>query len=396
MSEFAVAFGAVRSVSEGYAGRKAQLAEAALEALRIKQGLTFEVRQRERIDARFNSLSSRLMEDSRTAGRFGQTLREAVSLYQAAEKQLLEGASSVPLLEQILSQTGAEGPMGQKIQDIWSFIRDMLDQPGKTFSDFLKSLENIPVVGSIASYYNRLVEFFGGDMTGLTGALALAGFGQSSIALWTEGYDLAKNYYHATDGIFNLKGQRAAGYIGLAGSGMGLVAAAVQAAGTRGKSAGEVVSGYLQMGQASVPFIRDAYQLEHLKDVKSLANGGGLISPAAAYSAVAESAFATVGQAAESISEYSADGEWDLGDTGATLIDSSIDGLYTMANSLTGGVLDAVGDQINFWMGGEPLAPGESYGDRIADAVKDTAEEIGKAIGNGINQAVDFFTGLFR
>lgn len=59
----------------------------------------------------------------------------------------------------------------------------------------------------------------------------------------------------------------------------------------------------------------------------------GVVSPLKIYTTIAKGYIAAFAQGFKSIDEYSADGVWDAGDTGALGIDFASKGLYTMVNS---------------------------------------------------------------
>ena len=363
MSEYSVRFSELNQIIQDNRNIFSFLYTAASEVEKIKQNLTFEIRQRAEINSRLQLVSKNLEDQGNIASRLTNTLSEVADLYirtenYAAERPDIENffpSELVGAIEVMTSLTnGVKDSDGADWQNFGleqflktlktSYKFDVSDESGMMSSGF----------GYLLSLVNLLTE----SMTGITGISNLCDLFDNSVGLWSSAYDYLKDFYHEAGNFFGKSGQKVVGYLGLTGASIGAIASYIQVLDNKGKN--------------------------HLMDVTNLATiKSGLFSPADIYTSIVQSGLSFGGQAAESIAEYMQDGDWDVGDTGAMLVDSACEGLYSLGNSMTFGGVEVACDLINYAFGGKPLAEGESYGDRMADGFKAAGEAIGEAIGNG-------------
>ena len=128
--------------------------------------------------------------------------------------------------------------------------------------------------------------------------------------------------------------------------------------------------------------IKSGYALKHIGDVKSLSEiKAGPWSALNIYSAIGEAGIQSISQGFRSHEKYYADGQGDMGDTGATGIDISMAGIYGISHSLTLGFDDLIFGAIDNATGGNRTAD-MSYFEKAAEGYKILANKCGEAIGN--------------
>ena len=389
MSEYSVRFSELNQIIQDNRNIFSFLYTAASEVEKIKQNLTFEIRQRAEINSRLQLVSKNLEDQGNIASRLTNTLSEVADLYirtenYAAERPDIENFFPSELVGAIEVMTSlTNGVKDSDGADWQNFGLEQFLKTLKTSYKFDVSDES-GMMSSGFGYLLSLVNLFTESMTEITGISNLCDLFDNSVGLWSSAYDYLKDFYHEAGNFFGKSGQKVVGYLGLTGASIGAIASYIQVLDTKGKNLGEIISDYCNFGSSAVPIVQEAYKLDHLMDVKNLATiKSGLFSPADIYTSIVQSGLSFGGQAAESIAEYMQDGDWDVGDTGAMLVDSACEGLYSLGNSMTFGGVEVACDLINYAFGGKPLAEGESYGDRMADGFKAAGEAIGEAIGNG-------------
>ena len=192
----------------------------------------------------------------------------------------------------------------------------------------------------ILSYVASLYNFQTGDKRGLTGAADLFDLGGESVGLWTELHDYLKGE-NALSGGLNIFGDS----LGLVSSAFGVAdrinSGELGAAGTIGEIIG--------LGDNAFDIWESVEKFKYIgQEGLNFANGSGAYSPVMLWSTLGKTVISTGSQAFKSIEKYSADGVWDLADTGRTGIEAGVSGLYTMFDALTFGGLSALGDVTGF------------------------------------------------
>lgn len=214
------------------------------------------------------------------------------------------------------------------------------------------------------SYIASLYNFFTGDKRGLTGAADLFDLSDKSIGLWTKWYDYIKGKDTLSRGL------------GIAGSSFGLVSSTLKVvdkinSGNLGPAgvAGEVIG----LGDSALDIWESIEKLKHVGDATpNFIDSGGLYSPLTLWSAFGKTVVATGSQTFKSVEKYSADGKWDLSDTGRTGIESGVAGLYSMFNALSLGGLSELGKVTGF-------TP-----ENISTDIENWSHNLGKSAGNYI------------
>ena len=187
-------------------------------------------------------------------------------------------------------------------------------------------------------YIDALYNFITGDKRGLSGAADLFGLGDKSIGAWSGLYDYLKDFYPKTGGIFSTDNQKKVGGLGIVGSVFGLVSSAFEVADKiRSGELGtlEAIGEVIGAGDGVVDLWGSIEQFKYIgEEGPNFVEGEGLLSPLTCYSAIIKGYTAAISQGFKSVDKYSADGVWDLGDTGRTGIESGVTGLMTMADTL--------------------------------------------------------------
>lgn len=229
-------------------------------------------------------------------------------------------------------------------------------------------------VKSLIDYWEKLKDFYGGQMRGFTGAEELCSLGKSSCSLWKALYSILKagDPSKSKDFIGNFAtqwGKTAAG-VGIIGKGFGFSEGLLELAETWDKST-------LQQWAAGLDLFGDGADL--VKAVDDFQRAGqitnGLYTPVGLYAIVAKATGSTLSQFMESYEQYSADGVFDLGDLGATGIDGSIEGIYSIISGLTFGIIseDTIGISAED-ISGSIKSAAEKTGNRAGQYIVDHPE----------------------
>lgn len=369
---------------------------------------------------RINSMVHAIEGEKNKSAAMAATLSESVRLYGSCESMLSEGSMDWA--------SGEEGDSGGDATDIsevlgvldWSvipFIRQ-LGPGGNPFSSWLDGLladvqeekDTLSVVklllkgsdewGNIGeagilenmiSYIEDYSAFFTGDKKGLTGASDWMNLADSSVGVWKEIYDYYYDMYEGVKtGFFGEVAKKNVKILGLSADFLGLTSSFLSASnGLDEKKWQSIVGDYIDCGKDIFLVAKSGYELKHIGDVKSLANiKAGPWSALDVYGAVINAGIQTVSQGFRSHEKYSADGQWDMGDTGATGIDISMAGVYGLSHSLTLGLDDLVFGVIDNATGGNGTDD-MSYYEKAAEGYKILANECGDAIAN-------WWTSLFK
>lgn len=281
----------------------------------------------------------------------------------------------------------------QSISEIFeNFSNDIKDEEDersliKTIlggADSIGQNDESGILKDIITYIESFTKFFTGDKRGFTGASDWCNLADSSIGMWSKLYDYYCNMYKGLKtGFFGEAAQKNVKKLGLTASFFALISSVLSASDGLDKKAWQnMVADYLDCGKDVVSVIQSGYVLKHIGDVKSLANEkGGLWNALSVYAAIANSGIRSASQGFRSYEKYSADGNWDLGDTGATGIDISMAGIYGLSHSLTFGLDDLIFGVIDSVTGGDGNSE-MSYFEKAAEGWKIVADRAGEALGN--------------
>ena len=240
------------------------------------------------------------------------------------------------------------------------------------------------VLEDVISYFESFTTFFSGDKKGLTGASDWCNLADSSIGVWTGLYDYFCDMYKGLKiGFFGDVAQKNVKVLGLSAGFLGLTASILSASNRLdNKQWQSIVADYVDCGKDMLSVIKSGYALKHIGDVKSLSEiKAGPWSALNIYSAIGEAGIQSISQGFRSHEKYYADGQWDMGDTGATGIDISMAGIYGISHSLTLGFDDLIFGAIDNATGGNGTAD-MSYFEKAAEGYKILANKCGEAIGN--------------
>lgn len=374
MSEFSVTLQGVRSALDRNSAAADRLFVTANEVRSVRSKLTFEIRQRSQIDNRLNALARELEDHNDSLRRLITTGSSACDLYQRAESSLLGlTVDTITWVQPQLTPTYLPSDGGGSQNVLWPWLLQLLPEllPGAVLPihwpdfDLLEVVDKLldklgviggGLVGDITDYVQSFMEFFTGDMSGLSGFADWANLADDSVGLWNGLYDLFKDL-GASGTMFTEKIAERVKGVGVIGSLLGTVGAFMDMMDTSGKSFQEIMDNTADFGTAGVK--------SSISVLKLLGVVGTL--PAHIYSSIAESGFDFVAQIGESINEYNVDG-WDTRDTAEVMIDASCEGLYSLGNALTLGGLGWLLDKITGNEDGD-------YGQKLADSLKDGADK---------------------
>lgn len=224
------------------------------------------------------------------------------------------------------------------------------------------------LVKDIIEYWEDLKKFFGGQMTGLTGAQDLCDLGKSSSAVWTALYSLLKTFdpTKTKDFIGNFAkqwGKPAAG-VDIIGSGLGYVNGLLELLETKGESGYQTAAAFIDLIGDGADVVKSVHDFQTVGELAS----GNLYTPAGLYAILAKTVSDTTSQFIKSYEKYSADGDFDMNDLSEVMIDGSVKGLYTMFSKLTFGIISED-------------TTGVSAED-ISNGLKSFAKDLGTNIGN--------------
>ena len=255
-------------------------------------------------------------------------------------------------------------------KQFFSVIKAVLKWLDKTDSD-----KDAGITNDGLSYFESLYKFFTGDMTGLTGAEDWFDLCDNSIGLWTGFYDYLKDFYNKAGDTFSVGNQTKVAGLGIIGNLIGFVSDIFGAADTISNTEDLGVAGILGeiigTGDNVVDIWSSVEKLLHISDTSTnITTTSGVYSPLTFYATIAKSYLSAISQGFSSFEKYSADGAWDLGDTAATGIEASVEGLYSMVSALTFGLVS-------------DGTTGVSASD-ISNALENWSEDIGTQAGNYI------------
>ncbi|MBE5037782.1 hypothetical protein INF35_08290 [Subdoligranulum sp. DSM 109015] len=382
MSEFGVTFKGLQAALDSDRVMADRLAAAADEVKTIRGQLTFEIRQRSSIDSRLNAVSGMLGDQGAAMGRMVDTGSAVSLLYRRTESGLLGIEPGEMVWTQARQQPSAPAEPGtlpgdgEDSESLLEFF-DFLKVIGK-WLDSAEMGEGFGALGDLGEYLRSLYEFFTGDMKGFGGLADWVDLTGNSVGLWTGLYQFLDEM-GAEGGLFNDAWRTGVKGAGLIGSAIGTIGAYIEMFNIDGQTTfGDMIDKAVDVGKSTADLIKSGLLLFADK-------GAGL--PAHVYTSIAKAGISSVGQLFESIREYSADGVWDLGDTGETLIDFSTEGLYSLCNSVSFGGLDLLLDAIT-GNGGKDVDYGDLFAQGVKDFGQDAADWIVETSGE-VSEAID-------
>ncbi len=235
----------------------------------------------------------------------------------------------------------AEDNAGKRLLEIVNALLGLTSKTGNNSS----RKKGSAAAKSLISYICSLYDFYTGDKKGVTGAVDLMDVASDSAGFWESLYKFAKvKYKEQIDlgkgvGLFSDKGQKGVGCISFAGDVTGLISKLIDATVKEYDNWWETVGEYLGIGGNLFKTGQSGKDLWNLFHGVKPEISKGLYSPAALWGIFADTCFSTFSQVFTSIGEYSADGKWTTDDTAATLVDTSVSGLYAIIKGLSFGTV---------------------------------------------------------
>lgn len=366
----------------------------------IVRQLDWDIRYESDINSTAAKISKRLEQYSRMLGSYQHFIEVAYNEYIKLDNYQKGGALNDLLgMESVdisLVGPGGANPFAEgnstftdKIKNYFSDVeeeRELLSTIKSLLegADKLGNKDEAGVLKDVISYIQNAVSFFYEDKKGLIGASNWCDLAESSIGLWTGMYDYFQNMYDGVkSGFFGDIAQKNVKILGLSSGFLGLTASVLSASqGLNEKQWKSVVADYVDCGKDVLSVISSAYSLKHIGDVKSLTEiKAGPWNALNVYSATGESIIQSISQGFRSVEKYNSDGQWNLGDTGATGIDISIAGVYGISHKLTWGLDDLVFSAIDNATGGNGKTD-MNYFEKSAEGYKILANKCGETIGN--------------
>lgn len=263
-------------------------------------------------------------------------LGKIVIIYKENENKILPDKTSVETSSVDDNVTSLSDATADDYADnqLLDWLKSILQWMDKAEYD-----DRADVAGKGLSYVESLYKFLTGDMKGLSGAEDWFDLSDKSIGLWTGFYKYLKVFYNEAGNIFSIGNQTKVEGLGLGGNILGLISSIFGIAdtidNTENPDAAGVIGQLFGVGDDAVDIWESCKELQNVGDASS----SGIYTPLKLYTSIAKSYLEAIGQGFSSYDKYSADGSWDLGDTAATGIESSVSGLYAMASALTFGLV---------------------------------------------------------
>ena len=364
---------------------------------RTVRQLDWDIRFESNINSIATQIAKKLDQYSRTLETYQRFIEDAhneyVKLDEYKKVNLIDYISSIKVDPNVAVILGPEDNPFANWKDRISEIVFDIDEEKDLLStvktllrgtDKWGDINEAGVLEDVISYFESFTTFFSGDKKGLTGASDWCNLADSSIGAWTGLYDyFCDTYKGLKTGLFGDVAQKNVKVLGLSAGFLGLTASILSASnGLDNKQWQSIVADYVDCGKDMLSVIKSGYALKHIGDVKSLSEiKAGPWSALNIYSAIGEAGIQSISQGFRSHEKYYADGQWDIGDTGATGIDISMAGIYGISHSLTLGFDDLIFGAIDNATGGDGTAD-MSYFEKAAEGYKILANKCGEAIGN--------------
>lgn len=267
--------------------------------------------------------------------------------------------------------------MADSIEDMLTGIETLLDVNASQ----LMEIQELGIASKFANYTNSFYALFRHDTSVATTTSDAGNLVKSSLDLWTEIYDwFSKQSQYSNEDIFSTENQAKIKGLGIVSNVLGLMSSVIAASDKlEEKQWYDIVADYIDSGKDIFSIVESCYTYNDSPVAKLSTDG--LYSPLGLYGAIAKAGVSSVSQLVRSIGKYSADGEWNLGDTADTLIDFATAGLYEITHYVTLGLDEVIYSAI-FKAAG---VNGEvNYAEEIAEGFKNVGDTIGIAIGNFI------------
>lgn len=342
----------------------------------VKKNLSWKIASREQIKVKLSDYSDYIGTIRQRTNSMSDVLQNVSEQYEITEKQL--GAVSTE--PTIISKNTSGGEQNNtEDEDFLSIIKKLLKGMEK-FEDNKEA----GVLNDLIAYLESLKAFLTGDKTGITGAEDWSNLVDESFKAWKGLYDyFCKKYDGMTTGFFGKEVQGDVEIIGMMTGFFVLISSLMSVReGLSEKQWQSIAVDYLECVRSAGEILKSGYKLEHIRDTDSLLNmKAGPWNAVDVYSAIGEAAIRSIEQGFRSYEKYSADGHWDMGDTGAAGIDVALEGIYGLSHSLTNGLDDLIFRMVDEATGGNGTAD-MSYIEKAAEGWKIIANKIADKITN--------------
>ena len=253
---------------------------------------------------------------------------------------------------------------------------------GKKISKFANKSTGSSIAGFSEKYLAFLNDFYAlhNQREGLAGASDVTSLASSSIDLQKEILEIISKMDDNTKSKFFADKQNVKS-LGVVSGILGLTSSVMAATdGVDQKRVAVAIADYINVLDSAVTLNKELEKFVNANEKfhigSSYLKTGSIWSPLDIYSTVASIGIKSSAQLVKSVDKYSADGKWDLKDTGETFIDTSMVGIKTFSNKLTFGLDDLIFGAID-QTGGKV-----GYVDQAIQGYKILANNIGTAIGN--------------
>ncbi|MCD7716106.1 MAG: hypothetical protein LUI39_06615 [Lachnospiraceae bacterium] len=333
----------------------------------IRTSLNFSLKNRSRIVSSLSSVETALERSRKGFMSLESALADTIAEYQETEEKVKDCSGR-------LTKSGIT-------EAVVTVASDNSDESTEKLSDYLlplikailKDLEKFGGItgagfaGSLVSYLQDLKEFLTGDMQGLSGSADLCDLAETSSKLWNALYKLLKS--SDSTGVVENAWGTAAAEVGLGGSLIAVIGGIVdmvESVTSDDTTTGEKISSVIDAISESVGVEKSIYELQNVGTKSS-----GIYSETGVWATFATTIFSSISQLVKSVDNYSSDGSWDWGDTGATGVEVAISGLSTIISGLTFGIIS-------------PETFGTST-EEISEGIENWANDVGTSLGNFLN-----------
>lgn len=262
----------------------------------------------------------------------------------------------------------------------WSLLKNLTDLAGKYQKDVKERKKSGNILGLGAdgmSYIESLADFLTGDKRGATGASDVCDLADSSCGLWNGIYKLVEEKYKDAFKYTDKTGEHLTPF----GKKWSRVSDSVSIIGDIAGWGGDILDIFDDKknptgADKNTAFFKSSTHVVDIAstiyDIKNKTDAAGLYTPAGIYGVVANTGINTFSTAYRDVSKLSADGKFDVDDLAQTMLDSSTEGLCTMVDKLSFGLIseDTTG-----------ISP-QQVSDALRDGAKGWGQEAGQRIVN--------------
>lgn len=318
----------------------------------LKRDMRSKLKAENRIREKLQETEDQLRALKEDADLMGHCLYEIAALYEKTEVQCVDtlGGTASGIEDSVLPF--GNGPGG-------GFRGDTPEDPDtdsefKQFLALLKALLGLSdktdtydkggITKGGISYLEALYSFWTGNKKGLTGARDVLKLADKSAGVWTDYYDYLKDFYNGAGKTFSMKNQRIVKGVAIGGDVFGLLSTLCGTVNTIRSSDHNTLAGVtgeiLGCGDNVIDIVEDVIKLKHIDAAAgTFTKGNGLYSPLSLYVTIVKGYTEAFGQGFKSYDKYSADGTFDSNDAARTGVEFGVSGLYSMAESLTFGLI---------------------------------------------------------